>query len=215
MNRKAFLKNALFGAGTIAVAPLLAASKQNNSVLTPVETAGPFPLRTPADFIRANVVGDRKGIALMINLQIQSTARQPLADVNVDIWHCDAQGNYSEYNRQLDGDFTHQHFLRGRQVTDDNGRVSFLSIYPGWYPGRAPHIHVEVLQPNGRSLLITQIAFPEAVSHTVYATPHYKGHFDTSNRSDSSFDDSLAGNIADSVVGDISNGYVLDKVITV
>lgn len=212
MNRKTFLKNALFGAGAVAAAPVLACTNTK----TPAEMVGPFPLKSPADFIRANVVGDRSGIALMVNLKIQTdNACRPLAGVNVDIWQCDAKGNYSEYDEQLDGDFTNQHFLRGRQMTDAEGRVSFLSIYPGWYPGRAPHIHVEILHPDGRSILVTQIAFPEDISNTVYATRDYNGTFDTNNREDIAFDDSLAENMADNVVGDVANGYVLDKVIVV
>lgn len=212
MNRKTFLKNALFGAVAVAAAPVLACTNTK----TPKEMLGPFPLKSPADFIRANVVGDRSGVALMINFQIQSVKTcQPLAGMNVDIWQCDAKGNYSEYDGQLDGDFTNQHFLRGRQMTDAEGRVSFLSIYPGWYPGRAPHIHVEILHPDGRSILVTQIAFPEDISNTVYTTPHYNGTFDTSNRADWIFRNSLAGNMADNVVGDVANGYVLDKVVVV
>ncbi len=115
----------------------------------------------------------------MINIKVENTNNncEPLVGAFVDIWHCDAKGNYSEYNDQLDGDFTNNHFLRGRQTTNSNGIASFISVYPGWYPGRAPHLHLEILNANGNSLLITQTAFPEEISRTVYSTQSYKGNF--------------------------------------
>lgn len=189
----------------------------NACATSPSETAGPFPIKTPADWVRANVVGDRTGVALMINITIQNTNIDctPLSGVFVDIWHCDAGGNYSEYSGQIDGNFTSEHFLRGRQTTDSNGNASFISIYPGWYPGRAPHIHIEVLNSNGNSLLVSQIAFPEDTSNTVYATQDYNGNFDTSNSADGEFENSLAGNMADSVTGNTTDGYILNKIIKV
>ena len=83
---------------------------------------------------------------------------------NVEIWQCDAAGNYSQYGSQ-----TAQTYLRGIQTTNANGEVTFTTIYPGWYQGRATHIHVEVTR-NGASAKVTQIAFPESVNATVYAT---------------------------------------------
>jgi len=226
MNRKKFLKNGVLGIGSIIAIPTVLSSCKkdkdividpNACVTSPSETAGPFPIRTPADWVRANVVGDRTGIPLMINIAIQNINNSctPLAGVSVDIWHCDAGGNYSEYSGQLEGNFTNEHFLRGRQTTDSNGNVSFISIYPGWYPGRAPHIHIEVLNSNGNSLLVSQIAFPEDTSNTVYTTQGYNGNFDTANERDGEFEDSLVANIADSVTGNNTDGYTLNKIIKV
>ena len=93
--------------------------------------------------------------------------------------------------------------------------VSFISVYPGWYPGRAPHLHLEILKPDGSSLLATQIAFPEDISNTVYSTSGYNGSFDTSNTVDGEFGDSLNRNIADSVTGNTTDGYVLTKILKV
>ncbi len=70
-------------------------------------------------------------------------------------------------------DYTSVHFLRGRQTSNSSGEVSFISIYPGWYQGRAPHVHVEVLSSSGTSLLVTQIAFPETISSEVYSSTNY------------------------------------------
>jgi len=224
MDRKKFLKKGILGIGSIIAIPTMVSSCKKDAetiidpsacAISPSETAGPFPIKTPADWVRANVVGDRMGIPLMINIIVQNTNGDcaPLEGVFVDIWHCDAGGNYSEYNGQIDGNFTSEHFLRGRQTTDGNGNASFISIYPGWYPGRAPHIHIEVLNSNGGSLLVSQIAFPEDTSNAVYASQGYNGNFDTSNSQDGEFEDSLVGNMADSVTGNTSDGYTLNKVI--
>jgi protocatechuate 3,4-dioxygenase beta subunit len=119
-------------------------------------------------------------------------------------------GNYSEY-----GSNAGVSFLRGRQTTDINGQVSFISIFPGWYPGRAPHIHVEVLDATGDSIRVTQIAFPKDICDTVYVTDGYNGVADTSNQGDGIFANSLAGNMADSVAGNTMDGYTLLKTLVV
>lgn len=223
MNRKDFLKNGSFGLGSLVAIPTILSSCNKENVdpdacaPSPSETDGPFPNKTPAELVRENIIGDRIGIPLMINFTIQNTNNscQALEGTQVDIWQCDAKGNYSEYDGQLDGSFTNEHFLRGRQTSDANGNASFISIYPGWYPGRAPHLHVEVKSSDGVSLLITQVAFPEDISKTIYATTDYNGEFDTSNKKDGAFKKSLAGNMADSVTGNNTDGYTLNKVIKV
>jgi len=222
MNRKKFLKKGAMSLGTIIAIPTIVSSCNKNSnnvdlsacVTSPAETAGPFPIKTPADWVRENIIGDRTGVPLMMIFTVQNTNNNcvPLEGVFVDLWHCDAQGNYSEYSRQLDGNFTNEHFLRGRQTTDANGNASFISIYPGWYPGRTPHLHIEIKNSAGSSLLITQVSFPEDTSNTVYATNGYKGNADTNNTNDGIVG---AGNLADSVTGNTTDGYVLTKIIKV
>jgi protocatechuate 3,4-dioxygenase beta subunit len=109
------------------------------------------------------------------------------------------------------------HFLRGRQTTDSNGLVGFTSIFPGWYPSRAPHIHVHIYNASGTSLLVTQIAFPADVTDTVYttATQYYtKGEQDTSNTADSIFSNSIANELA-TVTGNVTDVYVLTHTIVV
>lgn len=107
-------------------------------------------------------------------------------------------------------DHTKEHFLRGRQTTNADGVAAFTSIFPGWYPGRAPHIHAHIFDKNGKSLLITQIAFPEEVTNKVYAQGVYKDHGlpDTSNTSDHVFNGSLANEMA-SISGNETDGFVL------
>ncbi|MEO2062917.1 MAG: intradiol ring-cleavage dioxygenase [Christiangramia sp.] len=235
MKRKDFLRRGMIGAGTILAIPsvLTNCSKDDSAitdavdetgevdyesgtsgdcVVSPQETAGPYPIKTPAQLVRENIIADRPGVPLLINIivQDQSNSCEPVANVLVDVWHCDADGNYSEY-----GSYTSEHFLRGRQTTDTNGNASFLSIYPGWYRGRAPHIHLEVLDSNENSLKITQIAFPEDVSDEVYSTSEYNGTADTSNNQDGIFQDSLQYNMLDSITGNTTDGFTLTKTIII
>jgi len=220
MDRKDFIKKGLVGMGSIvglstAIISCNEAEASPNDeacALSPKETAGPFPNKTPNDLVRENIISDRTGVALLMTLTIQdkSNGCAPLSGVFVDVWHCDAEGNYSEY-----GALTAQNFLRGRQTTDSNGQVSFISIFPGWYPGRAPHIHVEMLDSNEDSIRVTQIAFPKNICDTVYATAGYDGSADTANTNDGVFFNSLDGNMADSVTGNTTDGYTLLKTIVV
>lgn len=184
--------------------------------VSPKETKGPFPNKTPSDYVRENIIGDRKGIALLITMTIldKKYSCKPLANALVDVWHCDAVGDYSEYTMRS-GNLNDTHFLRGRQTSDANGQVSFVSIFPGYYRGRAPHIHVEVLSKGQKSLLATQIAFPDEICDTVYATENYLGTNYISSDSDSLFKDSLDRNMADSVTGNVIDGYTLVKSIVV
>jgi len=221
MERKHFLKEGLKGLGAIIALPTVigGCNKDDNNdqsggpcSVSPSETEGPFPILTPTQLVRQSIVSDRTGVALLMTFTIQdrSNGCTPLAGVLVDVWQCDRAGNYSQY-----GSFPTANFLRGRQTTDANGQVSFISIFPGWYPGRAPHIHLEVLSANGNSLLVTQVAFPEATYSAVYATAGYNGAPDTSNTADYIFRDSLSGNMADSITGNTTDGYTLLKTIVV
>jgi protocatechuate 3,4-dioxygenase beta subunit len=120
----------------------------------------------------------------------------------VDIWQCDADGNYSQYGSERT-----LTYLRGIQTTDANGRVTFTTIYPGWYQGRATHIHVEVTV-NGRSVKVTQIAFPEDVTAAVYRAGVYasSGQNPTTNATDGVFRDGVSEEMV-SLVGDTTSGY--------
>jgi protocatechuate 3,4-dioxygenase beta subunit len=227
MERKKFIKNGIYGLTTILTGAALAGDNKIQSgtdgddcSVSPKETKGPFGTKTPAELMQANIKSDRTGIALLINLVVvdKSNNCKPLVGGHVDVWHCDKDGYYSEYgNHPLQkNDFTAAHFLRGRQSTDGNGKVSFLSIYPGWYHGRAPHIHIEVFDKAGKSLLITQVAFPEDVSDKVYASPMYvsRGKADTPNNKDNVFSDSLSEQMA-TVSGNTNDGYTLSSTIVV
>jgi protocatechuate 3,4-dioxygenase beta subunit len=139
----------------------------------------------------------------------------PLAGVAVDIWQCDAAGVYSGYPNQLGGlDTTGQTFLRGTQVTGADGRAEFVTIYPGWYPGRTTHIHFKV-HPTASSEATSQVYFPEATTAAVYATGVYaaRGPKNTSNAADSVFRSNATPLVA--VTSDGAGGWVGELTVTV
>lgn len=203
---------------------LSSANSDTNSetcTATPSETAGPFPTKDPSSLTLADITSDRTGVALTIKITIQNKSDNcgPLEGAIVDIWHCDKDGYYSEYggSGMQSQDLTAYHFLRGRQATDDSGLAGFTSVFPGWYASRSPHIHVHVYDSTGKSLLVTQIAFPTDICDTVYTTAtqfYTKGKQDTSNTNDNVFSDSLTNEIA-TVTGNINDGYVLTHTIVV
>ena len=234
MDRKKFLKNGLIGLGAMFALPSVMASclkdssssaKEGAKVITkdcdlsPRETAGPFPHINPSDLAMQNIIGNRAGVPMLIKFIVQDKRNscRPLSGVFVDLWHCDAKGYYSQYGRtslQYD-DYRNENFLRGRQTTDVKGEVSFISIFPGWYSGRAPHLHLEVLDAKGNSLRVTQVAFPSDVYESVYVSKDYKGSPNTPNSRDGVFSNSLAGNMVDSVTGNTTDGYTILKTIVV
>jgi protocatechuate 3,4-dioxygenase beta subunit len=170
--------------------------------VTPTETAGPFPSR--ADFIRSDIREDRRGLPVTLTITVVNVnaACAPVPAAEVEIWQCDVDGSYSQY-----GSSSAATFLRGIQTTDASGRVTFTTIYPGWYQGRATHIHVEVTM-GGRSVKVTQIAFPENVTADVYRTGVYaaRGQNPTTNQLDNVFSDGVDLELA-SLSGDTTNGY--------
>jgi protocatechuate 3,4-dioxygenase beta subunit len=184
----------------------------SSCVVTPEETAGPYPDRLgmfnqPA-FFRQDITEGRGGLPLALTLAVVNVAKScaALANASVEIWQCDASGNYSEY-AQPGYNGVGQTFLRGLQTTDAAGRVTFKTIYPGWYQGRATHIHVQVFV-NGAAIKTTQIAFPEDVTSAVYGTGVYASHGQnsTSNSSDMVFADGTQHEMA-TLSGDASSGY--------
>ena len=159
-------------------------------------------------------------LTMTITIKNTNNSCSALAGAMVDVWHCDKDGYYSEYggSGMQSIDFTKVDFLRGRQTTDANGLVSFTSIFPGWYSGRAPHIHVHVYNAAGKSLLVTQIAFPYDLTNNVYTTAsnygYTKGKQDTKNESDNVFSDGFTNELA-TLSGSLSEGYTLTHTIVV
>jgi protocatechuate 3,4-dioxygenase beta subunit len=161
-----------------------------------------------AAFYRRDITEGRPGLSLTLTMTIVNAANNcsPVANANVEIWQCDASGNYSEY-AQPGYNGTGQTFLRGLQTTDANGQATFNTIYPGWYSGRATHIHVEIFV-NGASVKTTQIAFPEDVSAAVYTTGVYasKGQNPTHNTTDNVFSDGTTNEMP-TLSGSPASGY--------
>lgn len=210
-----------FTASTGTTAGNTTGNDSSSCSVSPSETAGPFPTKSPSSLITGDIRSDRTGVSLTIKITVnnQKANCASLAGAIVDIWHCDKDGYYSEYggSGMQQANFSSVHFLRGRQTTDASGQLVFTSIFPGWYSGRAPHIHVHIYSADGSSLLVTQIAFPTDVCNTVYttATQYYtRGMQDTTNSRDNVFSDSLASQLA-TVTGNVQDGYVLNHLITV
>lgn len=170
--------------------------------VTPAETAGPYPSLT--DLIRSDIREGRPGTQLTLTVKVVNVNSNcaAVANVQVEIWHCDEVGNYSQY-----GTVANQTFLRGIQTTDSNGEVRFVTNYPGWYQGRATHIHIEATV-NGRSVRVSQIAFPESVNNTVHTSGVYasRGTNPTTNLGDNIFADSLASELV-TPTGSVAGGY--------
>lgn len=244
MERKAFLKNGLSALGLVAVVPLMNSSCKKDKTTdgsgstttggggtttgcteAPTETEGPFPTKSPSSYVRSNIVDGRTGVpfTMQITIQNKNNSCAAVAGAIVDVWHCDKDGNYSEYGgtSMQTTDYTSVHFLRGRQVADANGLVTFTSIFPGWYSGRATHIHVHIYNTSGTSLKVTQISFPEGSSSAVTivnttASGYTKGMSGyTTNSADNVFSDDTAGVQLATVTGSVAGGYTLIHKIAV
>ncbi len=196
----------------------------------PQETAGPYPgdgsngpnVLTESGIVRKDITksfGSASGVATGVPLTVELTILDadkdtPLAGAAVYLWHCDAEGRYSLYS---DG-VTDENYLRGVQAADANGKVTFTSIFPAAYMGRWPHIHFEVYSSlteataAGQISATSQLAFPEDVCTTVYATDGYDGSAQnmqqTSLEDDNVFGDDDAVHQLATVTGDVGSGYV-------
>ena len=145
--------------------------------LTPPQIEGPYYLNLSDE--RSEMIRDRMGIPLLMNLRVTHRDCAPVAGALVEVWHADAHGVYSGFADQVE-DTTGLEFLRGEAKCNQNGEVQFVSIYPGWYPGRAVHIHFKVSLHN-TTLLTSQFYLPDEVSTQVYRQAIYekRGEQDT------------------------------------
>lgn len=238
MERKHFLRSGFAALGAAFVVPLAVACSKSDvadstdangtgtgtgtgsteCVVAPTETEGPFPTKSPSSYVRSDITDGRAGAKMTAKITIGNVNNgcAALANAIVDIWHCDADGNYSEYGGSGIQSVNYQsaHFLRGRQVTDANGLVTFTSIFPGWYTGRATHIHVHVYNASGTSLKVTQIAFNDDLCKTVNSTGSAYGYKKgttgyTNNASDNIFSDDKSGIQLATITGSLAAGYEL------
>ncbi len=203
----------------------------------PNETAGPYPgdgsNRNSSGVanalllsgivrrdIRSSIVTSSNtaaGVLLTVTLTLVNTKNScaPLAGYAIYLWHCDRVGLYSMYSTGV----TNENYLRGVQVTDTNGQVTFTTIFPGCYDGRVPHMHFEVYasveaattNPASDQVRTSQIAFPTDVCNAVYATSGYSASIRNfaaiSFATDNVFSDGYSTQLA-TVTGDTSAGYV-------
>jgi protocatechuate 3,4-dioxygenase beta subunit len=203
----------------------------------PDETAGPYPgdgsngpdVLEESGIVRQDITSSidgsatAEGVPLTFELQVLDMANDdaPFAGVAVYAWHCTAQGEYSMYSSGLE-DVT---YLRGVQVADADGRVSFTSIYPGCYSGRWPHIHFEVypdvdsITDSGNAIATSQIAMPESASNEVYVTSTYDGSAENLTKvtlaSDNVFGDDSGASQLPTITGDAAGGYTASLVVRI
>jgi protocatechuate 3,4-dioxygenase beta subunit len=183
-------------AGTTATTTT-AATTSPDCVLTPELTEGPYYL--DLDLMRRDITEGRPGLPLDLAVKVvDAESCEPIQDAVVDVWHCDAEGVYSGVQGD-DGTF-----LRGVQVCDASGTASFRTIFPGWYTGRAVHIHLKVIQ--GGQTWTGQLFFDDATLDRIYALDPYssRGPADTTNSADGIFAQSEGSTIVATDVGGAS-----------
>ena len=217
LNRREML--ALLGgvAGAMGVGPLVGCAsgpsgfseisgphnQQNiaGCIVSPEQTEGPFfvdeKLKRSDLRVDPSINSVSPGVPLKLTLfvsQIKNNTCTPLPGAMVDVWHCDAAGSYSDVreNASSAGDTSGRKFLRGYQVSDQQGKVEFQTIYPGWYRGRTVHVHYKVRTDPKSGLgheLTSQLYFDEAITDAVHAQAPYaaKGKRDTTNANDGIF----------------------------
>jgi protocatechuate 3,4-dioxygenase beta subunit len=178
---------ALIGASGLALLarprPARAAVPSANAcVARPQQTEGPFFIDESLE--RSDIRTDpasgaiTPGVPLRLTFHVSrldGTACSALAGATVDVWQCDAQGRYSDV-RDWGASTLGQKFLRGYQTTDAAGIAAFTTIYPGWYAGRAVHVHFKIRAPAAdgtRREFTSQLYFDDALSDRVFASPLY------------------------------------------
>jgi protocatechuate 3,4-dioxygenase beta subunit len=150
-------------------------------VLAPELTEGPYYIA--GERVRRDIREGHPGTLLTLRLTLLNVATcKPIKGAAVDIWHADAAGNYSGFG----SDTSSKTFLRGIQRTDKNGLAVFTTIYPGWYQGRAVHIHVKV-HVGGNVVHTGQLFFPDALTLEIYKAAPYasRGNASTTDAQDS------------------------------
>jgi len=151
-------------------------------VLTPEMTEGPYYIA--GEKVRRNITEGRPGTPLELHLSVvDASTCKPIRGAAIDIWHADAGGVYSGFGEGASS----RTFMRGIQRTDAKGLATFLSVYPGWYPGRTVHIHVKV-HVGGNVVHTGQLFFNDTVTDTAYRSKPYSSR---PNRTTRNADDSI------------------------
>jgi protocatechuate 3,4-dioxygenase beta subunit len=207
MKRRTILK------GLAAIAPITASGKlladESNFArgvgscrLISQDILGPFAIEQPP--MRSDLALDQPGVPLKLRLQILNAfSCQPLPGARVSIWHSNADGFYSAVeNIVLNGDgqptgetydTRDRDWLRGAQVSDEQGMVAFNTIVPGWYFPRPTHIHVQVFPPTPGEVATTQFYIPDAVCDQIYTAEPYAKRGPNKVRTDPSADSPIDG----------------------
>jgi protocatechuate 3,4-dioxygenase beta subunit len=176
------------------------ARAQATCTLSPEQTEGPYHIEDA--LLRRNVTEGRPGAPLYVSLRVAGAAScAPIPGAVVEIWHADASGDYSGFDGQ-----ENRTAMRGQQVVGAAGVATFRTVYPGWYPGRTPHIHVKV-HVGGSEVHTGQVYFDDTLTDAVYAQEPYatRGTRDTRNADDGIF--ANGGAASTLAVAARGNGY--------
>ncbi|MFT3833170.1 MAG: intradiol ring-cleavage dioxygenase [Micropruina sp.] len=206
------------------------ASSSTGLTEIPDETNGPYPadgtngpdILEQSGVVRSDITRSfgtsttkAEGVPMTMTLTILDLAGGggAFAGVAVYVWHCDAGGNYSMYSQGLES----ENYLRGVQIADSSGKVSFTSIFPACYSGRWPHVHFEVYPDQAsiadadKRICTSQLAFPKDVCDTVYATDRYSASRTNlaavSLSTDNVFGEDGAAHQMATVTGSVDTGY--------
>ncbi|PYH89055.1 aromatic compound dioxygenase [Aspergillus ellipticus CBS 707.79] len=195
--------------------PSVLFSSNASCILGPDVTQGPYYVT--GELIRSNITETQEGVPLYLDVQLIDTSTcEPVPEMYIDVWHCNATGVYSGVTASGNGDSSDtsnldETFLRGIQQTDADGVVQFASIFPGHYTSRATHIHVLSHTPNTTTPLpndtlsglttthanhVGQLFFDQDLISTVEATSPY-----STNTQDltTNADDSILSEEADTI----------------
>jgi protocatechuate 3,4-dioxygenase beta subunit len=214
-------------------------SQAASCMANPMETNGPFPadgfngvddriinILSTRGIVRSDIRSSfgastttAQGVPLTLKIKLVNANAQcmALADHAIYVWHCNRDGDYSLYAESIQT----ENYLRGMQVTDANGEVSFSSIFPACYAGRWPHIHIEVYRSLSaatgydKALLVSQFALPRSTCETVYtkAAGYASSEAElarTRLADDLVFADATAAQLAQMtpvITGDVTTGY--------
>ena len=204
----------------------------------PDETAGPYPgdgsngrdVLEQSGIVRRDIrssfgasSGTAEGVPMTLELVVSDLANGgvPFEGVAVYVWHCTREGGYSLYSAGVED----QNFLRGVQIADADGRVTFTSIFPACYDGRWPHIHFEVypdqagITDTANLIATSQVALPQDVCAQVYAQDGYEASVSNlakvSLTSDNVFGDDGGASQLATVTGDVISGYTVSLAVAV
>jgi len=198
----------------------------------PEETAGPYPgdgsngpnALTESGIVRSDIrssfgsaSGVAEGVPLTIRVTVQDEANgcAPLEGAAVYLWHCDRDGSYSMYSQGI----ANENYLRGVQAADSDGVATFISIFPGCYSGRWPHIHFEVYPSldtatsAANKIATSQIAIPQDACELVFATDGYSQSVSNlaqiSLDRDNVFSDDGGVHQLGTVTGSVAEGFIV------
>jgi protocatechuate 3,4-dioxygenase beta subunit len=209
------------GASTSATAP---------TEEIPEETAGPYPgdgsngpdVLEQSGVVRSDIrssfgdaTGTAEGVPMTLELSIFKEGGTPYEGVAVYVWHCTRDGEYSMYSQNI----TNENYLRGVQIADASGKVTFSSIFPACYSGRWPHIHFEVypdqasITDASNAIATSQVALPQDACETVYATSGYEASVNNLSQislaTDNVFGNDSGVHQLATVTGDVTNGLTV------